>query len=123
VASKLAQKALEVRTPLVQNGADEHGPDRGDITAEWAHIGRLTAVYRKLAVFKAAGGVWALRSPATEPFPRGKPGKPCAFGIGTEWNRNGGECVCKPLKMVARDGIEQYYITLPLTGILLNPAA
>ena len=35
------QKSLEVRTPLVQNGADEHGPDRGDITVEWAQIGRL----------------------------------------------------------------------------------
>jgi hypothetical protein len=38
------QKALEVCTPLVQNGADEHGPGRGDITAEWAHIGRLNGV-------------------------------------------------------------------------------
>ena len=28
----------------MQNGADEHGPDRGDITAEWAHIGRLNAL-------------------------------------------------------------------------------
>ena len=36
------QKALEVRTPLVQNGADEHGPHRGDITAEWAKIGRIS---------------------------------------------------------------------------------
>jgi hypothetical protein len=38
------QKALEVRTPLVQNGADEHGPDGGDITVEWAHFGRLNRV-------------------------------------------------------------------------------
>ena len=42
------QKALEVCTPLVQNGADEHGPDRGDITAEWAHIGRLNGVRGKV---------------------------------------------------------------------------
>ena len=41
VGSRPAQKALEVRTPLVQNGADEHGPDRGDIAVEWAHFGRL----------------------------------------------------------------------------------
>jgi hypothetical protein len=38
------QKSLEVRTPLVQNGADEHGPDRGDITVEWAQNGRLNGV-------------------------------------------------------------------------------
>jgi hypothetical protein len=37
------QKALEVRTPLVQNGADEQGPDRGEIAVEWAHFG-LTAL-------------------------------------------------------------------------------
>ena len=41
------QKSLEVRTPLVQNGADEHGPDRGDITVEWAHFGRLNGVFGK----------------------------------------------------------------------------
>ena len=33
-------QALEVRTPLVQNGFDQHRPDRRDITAEWAWIGR-----------------------------------------------------------------------------------
>src|SRR6516164_1392566 len=42
------QKSLEVRTPLVQNGADEHGPDRGDITVEWAQIGRLNGDIGKL---------------------------------------------------------------------------
>jgi len=33
--------------------------------------------------------------------------------------------VCKLLKMVARDGIEGHYaiLTMPLTGIRLNPAA
>ena len=36
-----AQKALEVRSLLLQNGADEHGPDRGDIAVEWADFGRL----------------------------------------------------------------------------------
>ena len=41
-SQQAGQKALEVRTPLVQNGADEHGPHRGDITAEWAQIGRLS---------------------------------------------------------------------------------
>ena len=48
MAGKPMQKSLEVRTPLVQNGADEHGPDRGDITAEWAHIGRLNGVFGKV---------------------------------------------------------------------------
>ena len=38
------EKTLEVRTPLVQNGAHEHGPDRGDIAVEWAHFGRLNRV-------------------------------------------------------------------------------
>jgi hypothetical protein len=36
-----AQKALEVRSLLVQNGPDEHGPDRGDFAVEWADFGRL----------------------------------------------------------------------------------
>jgi len=36
------QKALEVRTPSVQNGFDQHRPDRRDVTAEWARIGRLS---------------------------------------------------------------------------------
>jgi hypothetical protein len=36
-----AQKALEVRSPLVQNGRDDHRPDCGDIALELAAIGRL----------------------------------------------------------------------------------
>jgi len=47
------QKALEVPTPLVQNGADEHGPGRGDIAVKLAHIGRTSPLhsrYRKAVI-------------------------------------------------------------------------
>jgi hypothetical protein len=47
VGPEYAQKVLEVRTLLVQNGPDEHGPDRGGIAVEWADFGRLNGVFGK----------------------------------------------------------------------------
>jgi hypothetical protein len=61
------QKTLEVPTPLVQNGAYEHGPDRGDIAVEWAHFGRLN----RIELSRSAAVVWLVRTPS---FPRWKEG-------------------------------------------------
>jgi hypothetical protein len=52
VCPEYDQKALEVRTPLVQNGPDEHGPDRGDIAVEWVHVGRLCRARHNAEDFK-----------------------------------------------------------------------
>jgi hypothetical protein len=45
LASEPAQKSLEVRTPLVQNGPDEHGLVRGDNAVEGARIGRISPLH------------------------------------------------------------------------------
>jgi hypothetical protein len=60
----------------VQNGADEHGPDRGDIAVEWADFGRLRTHF-ETHVPCALGGILDKMNysvdpgKATSPVPRG----------------------------------------------------
>jgi hypothetical protein len=53
---RYAQKALEVRSPLVQNGRDDHQPDCGDIPLESAAIGRLNGDIGNWTIRVCPGG-------------------------------------------------------------------